>query len=280
MNVAVILPAAGLGKRFAVAAGNTSNYASKIEHDLVGKPVFLRSVELFLNRPGVKEIILAVNPDAVDEFKFRWGDKLAFLSVKIVPGGRAERWETVLKAMQAVGAECTHIAVHDAARPLTSPALLDRVFEAAKEHTAVIPGIAAASTLKLTESVTPEAKADPLDAILGGVGKPNLQLRKIVRTVDRRHVYEVQTPQMFERSLLAKAYEQITSGKLTGEAITDDAGLVEALGETVYVVEGESTNLKITRPDDLKLASAYLAMHQQQNVAKQAKKKLFADDDE
>ncbi len=281
MKIAVILPAAGLGKRFAGSAPDPlAPTASKIELDLVGKPVFLRAVGLFLNRPIVGQIILAVNPDAVEDFNFRWADKLAFHGVKVVAGGRAERWETVLKAMEAIDGGCTHAAIHDAARPLTSAALVDRVFEAAGRHPAVIPGLPVAATLKRVVPHQDAAAADPLDAILGSEGKRAAPVKRVVATVDRSDLVEVQTPQVFELGLLRRAYAQISSGKLGGKGITDDAGLVESLGEPVYVVEGESTNLKITRPDDLKLAQAYLQMTEQKTAAEIGKKRLFKDEDE
>ncbi len=285
MKIAVILPAAGLGKRFQdTSAADPLNLAgrSKIELDLAGKPIFLRAIELFLNRPLITQIILAVNPDAVSDFQFRWGDKLAFHGVTLVPGGTAERWETVLKALAAVQPQCTHAAIHDAARPLASPQLIDRVFAAAERFAAVIPGAPVNATLKkVTDDPAAAAQdADPLDSILGGAGKSAMLVRRVVRTVDRADLIEVQTPQVFALPLLRRAYEQITSGKLSGAGITDDAGLVESLGEAVYVVEGESTNLKITRPDDLKLADAYLRATQQQTQASLGKKRLFKDEDD
>ncbi len=275
MKISVILPAAGLGKRFADAEGR-----NKIELDLAGKPVFLRALELFLNRPTVGQIILAVNPDALEDFQFRWGDKLAFHGVTIVAGGRVERWETVLRALAAVRDSCTHAAIHDAARPLTSAALIDRVFEAATRYPAVIPGLPVASTLKRLAAVTSPLDADPLDTILGSAGAKKIEVKQVVATVDRADLVEVQTPQIFELSLLKRAYEPLVSGKRDGRGITDDAGLVEALGETVHVVAGESTNLKITRPEDLKLAQAYIAANDQKTASAMAKKRLFKDEDD
>lgn len=283
-KVAVILPAAGLGKRFAAAAGDEAPSTSKIEMQLVGRPVFQRAVELFLNRPVVKQVILAVNPDTIDDFKFRWHDRLVFHGVTIVPGGRAERWETVHKALAAVAEECTHVAIHDAARPLTSGALIDRVLLAAEKYNAVIPGLSVSATLKrVVAEPPPPEDADPMDAILGTGGKKTISVRRVVETVDRSTLVEIQTPQVFRVDLLRRAYALITQGRVggaSGPAITDDAGLVEMLGEKVYVVDGESTNLKITRPDDLKLAEAWLTMTEQKQAITSAKKRLFRDEEE
>jgi 2-C-methyl-D-erythritol 4-phosphate cytidylyltransferase len=286
MKIAVIIPAAGLGRRFqatpegASASRRGPAPANKIELDLGGKPVFLRSVELFLQRPIVGQILLAVHPDAVEEFVFRWGDKLAFHGVEVVAGGRAERWETVLKALAKVDPDCTHAAIHDAARPLAGSRLIDRVFAAAEKFPAVIPGVAVSATLKrVADAEAPADPADPLDAILGSAGKPVVHYRRVVQTVPRSDLIEVQTPQVFELGLLRRAYAQITSGQIGGAGITDDAGLVEALGQTVTVVEGESTNFKITRPEDFELAKAYVSATDKTQAAALAKKRLFADEE-
>ena len=279
MKIAVILPAAGVGARFSAAPGS----ASKLEQDLGGRPVFLRAVELFVGRPDVGCIIVAADPKRIDDFKFRWGDALGFHGVKIVPGGTRDRWETVLKALAAVE-DCSHVAVHDAVRPLATRALVDRVFEAARSFSAVIPGLPVSATLKrVTDETEGRADLDPLDAILGDAGKPGVAVRRVTETLDRTDVIEVQTPQVFDLGLLRRAYEPLRAGQLDGAGITDDASLVEALGDPAHpvrVVEGEVTNLKITRADDLKLAEAIWATLHQEDQKELAKKRLFSDDDE
>ncbi len=258
LQISVILPAAGQSKRF---GGSTAN-RSKLEVQLAGRSVLVRAVELFANRSQVKQIVVAVDPDQLDTFKFKWGDKLGFLGVSIVAGGKAERWETVLNALNAVGADATHVAVHDAARPVTSPQTIDAVFKAAQTFDAVIPGVPVDATLKKAESEAATAgdDADPLDAILGSAGKPTVEARRVIETVPRRDLYQVQTPQVFRRALLQRAYKQITDGQVDGATITDDAGLVESLGEPVHIVPGDAFNVKITRPADVEFAAAVLAM--------------------
>ena len=288
MNITVIIPAAGLGKRFASTEtvsrdpfGALAEPTSKIEIDLAGRPVFLRSVDLFRERANqVGQILLAVNPDHVEEFRFKWGDQLEFSGVQLVPGGRKERWETVLNAMKFASAEATHIAVHDAARPLASRTLVDRIFEAASRFAAVIPALPVASTLKhVKPDYVKDDTIDPLDAILGSAGKPNLNAQRIIETVSRKNLVEVQTPQIFEIGLLRRAYAQITEGKLDASSITDDAGLVEALGEPVHAIEGETTNLKITRAQDAEFALALMQYREGKHAKKTAAKKLFADEE-
>ncbi len=276
MKLAVILPAAGVGKRFTGSSTAVEDLGklSKIEMDLAGLPVFLRAVELFVKRDDVDECVLAVNPDTYDEFKFRWGDKLGFHRAKLVKGGTAERWETVLNALEAIDEGATHIAVHDAARPLASRKLIDRVLEAAGSYDAVIPGLPVPNTLKrVSEEEDSATSADPLDDILGG--GTTVKANRVVETVDRTGVVEVQTPQVFKRDLLERAYAQIKDGSLDPKGITDDASLIEALGEPVHVVEGESTNFKITRAEDLELAGAIVHKRLKQEKKDLGKKRLF-----
>ncbi|MCC7408070.1 MAG: 2-C-methyl-D-erythritol 4-phosphate cytidylyltransferase [Phycisphaeraceae bacterium] len=280
MKTALIIPAAGAGKRFN-GDGTTTN---KVELDLLGKPVFQRTIDLFIHRPEVSQVILAVSPDGYDAFKSHWGAQLGFLGVTLVRGGTVDRWETVRKALDAVKPDATHVAVHDAVRPLTSPSLIDRVFEASVKHPAVIPGVPVNATLKRVEPLAVEQTTapDPLDAILGHAGKPApLKLHRVVQTIDRAALIEVQTPQLFEINLLRRAYAQITDGKIKDlSSITDDAGLVELLGQPVTVVEGEVSNLKITRPDDARMAHAILTLREQAKTASLGKKRLFAKDDD
>jgi len=258
MQISVILPAAGRSKRF----GQSDSPKSKLDVELDGRTVLVRAVELFANRPDVPQIIVAVNPDELDTFKFRWGDKLGFLGVQIVAGGKAERWETVLNALRAVADDATHVAVHDAARPLTDTPTIDSVFQAAASFDAVIPGVPVDATLKRAESepATAGDEADPLDAILGSAGKQTVEAHRVFETVSRHDLYQIQTPQVFRRALLVRAYEQISAGKVDSATITDDAGLVEQLGEPVHVVPGDPFNVKITRPADIGFAQAVLAM--------------------
>lgn len=286
MKVSVILPAAGSGTRFAAGASATNadiipGGASKIELDLGGKPVFMHALERFRKRRDVGQVVLAVPPGGLEDFRFRWGDKLGFMGVTLIAGGETERWQTVAKALDEVNDDATHIAVHDAARPLTSDALIDRVFSAAERFTAVIPGCDVGSTLKRVggyEASTDDA--DPLDAILGSAGKSTVPVRPVLETVDRRQLVAVQTPQVFEVALLRRAYQQIAAGDVDTANITDDAQLIEAMGEPVHVVDGETSNLKITYPADAELARAVITMRTQSQAGELAKKRLFGDDDD
>ncbi|MDX2114327.1 MAG: 2-C-methyl-D-erythritol 4-phosphate cytidylyltransferase [Planctomycetota bacterium] len=240
MNLAVIIPAAGASSRYTASGG----LRSKIDEDLGGRPVLQRTVELFHTLEQVSTIIVAGPAADYDDFILRHGDKLGLLGVHVCKGGTTHRWETVKAALQLVPSAATHIAVHDAARPITPPELIDRVLAAAEAHPAVIPAIPVPDTLKrVSAEEARSTEIDPLDAILGTGSRR--ALRRVEATVSRERLMLVQTPQVFDASLLRRAYAQADLSS------TDDAGLVERLGEPVVVVEGDPRNLKITHSVDL-----------------------------
>jgi 2-C-methyl-D-erythritol 4-phosphate cytidylyltransferase len=224
---AVILPAAGQSSRF----GNRRE--KKIYAELDGRAVWLRAIEPFLNRPDVHQTILAIAPEDRELFERRFRPSVAFLEIKVIEGG-AERHETVAKALAQVDPACDFVAIHDAARPCLSAELVDAVFAAAVAHGAALPGLPVTDTVKRVDA---EGRS--------------------VETVPRAGLYTVQTPQAFRRDLLEQAHARRAE---LGAAITDDAQLVEALGHPCRVVDGSRFNLKITVPEDLTLASAYLGL--------------------
>lgn len=254
MKLGVIIPAAGASRRF--------GGRDKLNEDLGGRPLLHRTVEIFVNHDVPSHILVAgpAEENGFGEFKMRHGDKLALLGVALCPGGATHRWETVKAALAHLPADCTHIAVHDAARPCASRQLIDRVLQAAQKHDAVVPAIDVPDTLK---RVSPEAQVDrdldPLDALLGAGGA--VKVRTILETVPREHLVAAQTPQVFKADLLRRAYDQ---ADLTS---TDDAGLVERLGETVVAVKGEATNLKVTTPGDIRIVMAILGLKPQKERA-------------
>lgn len=279
MKISVILPAAGLGRRFEVGGpGHTRASASKIEFELRHKPVFLRTIELFHGRADVEQIILAVHPQKLDEFKFRWADQLGFLGVKLIAGGEAERWETVRIALEHVSEDATHVAVHDAARPCASGAMIDRVFEAAHQYGAAVPGLAMSDTVKRAEKSELPSASDPLDSIFGSTSNPIGETHSITETVPRSGLFRVQTPQVFDRELISKAYAALDASNTAG--ITDDASVAERAGHEVFIVEGDPLNLKLTHPEDVELMEAVLAMREATAAKNAAVKQLFGDDDE
>lgn len=260
---AIVLPAAGAASRY-LDAGAVRH---KLDEDLGGKPVLQRTVEAFTkfdsDEVRIGAIIVAGPHDEADfaEFRDRHVDRLSLLGATLVRGGKTHRWETVRAALAAVPKECTHVAVHDAARPCIGYDVMHRVFRACVQFGAAIPAVASSDTLKRTRvdaSLQSGADEDKAAAILGLAPKRE-PARVVTETLSREGVVAVQTPQCFERGLLQKAYAQVDSMS-AGEtaAITDDAGLVERLGHVVVVVEGDARNVKITRPADLDLARAIM----------------------
>jgi 2-C-methyl-D-erythritol 4-phosphate cytidylyltransferase len=221
---AVILPAAGRSTRF-------KDKEKKPFATMDGRPVWLRTAELFVNRPDLVQLLLVVARDDLEKFRMRYTANIAFMNVKLVPGGR-ERWESVGNALAEVKPDVEFIAVHDAVRPCVTTELIDAVFGAAKTHGAALLALRLTDTLKRVD-----------------------EKLRVTETADRKGLWLAQTPQVFRREWLADAYAR--REELGGD-ITDDAQLVEAAGHPVHVVEGAPTNIKITTKDDLLLAAAIL----------------------
>jgi 2-C-methyl-D-erythritol 4-phosphate cytidylyltransferase len=220
---AVILPAAGRSSRFQDA------HYKKPYALLAGRAVWLHSAERFLNRNDVVQTILVINQADRADFLFKFSSNVAILGIDVIDGGE-ERADSVQAALARVKPEAEFVCVHDAARPLLTDAWIDKIFQAAAESSAAIYAIPVAGTLKR----------------LG----PNHQ---IAETVDRRGLWEAQTPQVFRRDLLLEAY-----AKRDGFNATDDAQLVERIGHPVTVVSGSPINMKITTKEDLRLAEQAL----------------------
>jgi len=250
MRVFVIIAAAGASSRF-------GGDRSKLALDLGGKSVLQRSVELFKDHAEVANIFVAgpIADDAFERFRAQHGDMLALLGATLGRGGESHRWETVQSALAHAPEDATHIAVHDAARPGAPAAMITRVFKAAAMHDAVLPGINVADTLKrVTSDIEHLGEVDPMKAALLGEAASGLTARVVEKTVPRDRLVAAQTPQVFGSDLLRRAYAQ------NDLASTDDASLVERLGERVLVVEGDPRAMKITRPADVQLLMAMLGL--------------------
>lgn len=223
-KIAVIVPAAGQSTRF-------GDKPKKPFATLDGRPIVIRTLEHFINRPDVIQTILVVSPDDMEEVKRKLGANLSFMGVKLVAGGK-ERYETVANALQQVKEEADLVAVHDAVRPCVTEDMIDAVFaQAAKSGAAIL--------------------ASPVRGTLKRIGTANL----IENTVSREGLWEAQTPQVFRRDWLIEAYAKRDQA---GESITDDAQLIEAIGKKVTAVESDPSNLKITAPTDIRLAESIL----------------------
>jgi len=223
-KVAAIVVAAGRGERF---GGPEKKIFAKID----GRPMFLRSLEHFMNRDDVIQTLLVIAPEDQEDVRQKFGANLGFMGGQLATGGPT-RMDPVANALAMVREDAELVAVHDAARPCVSVAMIDAVFaEAAKTGAAIL-----ASPLRGT--IKRGSEAGFVDA-----------------TVPREGLWEAQTPQVFKRQLILEAYAK--RGEFGG-SITDDAQLVEHLGHPVHVVASDFTNMKITTPPDLNLAAAIL----------------------
>lgn len=227
-SVAAIICAAGPGTRF-------GGKRKKQFVDVAGRAVFLRSVELFSNRDDVKQILLGISADDEELVDVKWGPNLKFFGVKSFIGGD-RRFDTVSKGIELINDDIDLIAVHDACRCCVTDKIIDSTIAAAAETGAAIPACPVTATIKQASEKT------------------------IVKTVDRCDLYEAQTPQIFDAELLKKAYENLKNVDQT--KISDDAQLVEALGEKVAIVETDSSNIKITCKSDITIAEAILKSRQ------------------
>ncbi len=220
-KVSVIVAAAGAGERF----GGKQN---KIFGRIKGQPLFIRTLEIFSARDDVCQMLLTVSAGDMDEMKSRYGGHLGFMSVKLVEGGPT-RPESVRNALAHVDDQAELVCVHDAVRPCVSALWVDAVFAEAEKSGAAILGYPIHGTLKK----------------VSGAGV-------IDETLCRESLWEAQTPQVFRKDILLKAYAGAVEG------VTDDAQLVEAAGQPVSVVMGDPRNIKITTQADLALASAVI----------------------
>jgi 2-C-methyl-D-erythritol 4-phosphate cytidylyltransferase len=221
---AVILPAAGQSSRF-------RDKEKKPFATLDGRAVWLRSAELFITRSDVIQCIIVVAKADQEMFRRRYGPNLAFMNVQIADGG-AERFESVANALALVKPEADLVAIHDAVRPCLTDELIDAVFGKAEKAGAALLALPVTDTIKRVD------------------GQQQVQ-----ETVSRQGLWLAQTPQVFRRDWLVAAYANRSKA---GPDITDDTQLIEAAGHRVHVVEGSSTNVKITTKSDIFLAEAVL----------------------
>ncbi|MBI3975888.1 MAG: 2-C-methyl-D-erythritol 4-phosphate cytidylyltransferase, partial [Armatimonadetes bacterium] len=220
-TTAAILLAAGAGRRV--------GGVPKAFLPLGGRTVLERAVEAVLTPAEVGAAVVVAPPARLTEARALTA---AFPKVRAVVAGGEERQDSVAAGLTAVG-PAEWVIVHDAARPLVSPALVRRVLLAARETGAATAGVGARDTVKVAA---------------GG---------RVDRTLDRESIWLTQTPQAFRASLLREAHAR---ARARGGRATDDAALVEAMGGTVRLIEGEGTNLKITTPEDLAMAEAIVRL--------------------
>jgi 2-C-methyl-D-erythritol 4-phosphate cytidylyltransferase len=216
-----------------VAGGSSQRMGfDKLLALLGDKPVLAHTIDAFERTDSVSEIILVARSERIAEFEelVRQSD---FKKVCHVVAGGKHRQDSVRAGLETIDASADYVAVHDAARPLVMPEQIERVLAVAREK-----GAAA-----LAEPVTDTLKrADENGLVTGGVSRDGL--------------YAMQTPQIFARELLERAYAGVATKNLS---VTDEVSAVEHLGEKVVLVPNDEWNVKITYPRDLFLAQAALA---------------------
>lgn len=197
---------------------------------LAGRPILAHALEA-VAQSGVADIVVVTVPPPLLSDARHLSPHATFVA------GGATRQESVANALSVLPPETEIVLVHDAARPLTPPEVFQRVVEAVRGGAgAVVPALPVTDTIKQ--------------------GEPAGQ--RVTGTVDRTNLFAVATPQGFRYSLLVAAHAAGAERAAGGVGATDDAGLVEALGEQVWLVPGSPLGLKITTPWDLEIAE-YLA---------------------
>jgi 2-C-methyl-D-erythritol 4-phosphate cytidylyltransferase len=216
-----------------VAGGSSQRMGfDKLLALLGDKPVLAHTIDAFEQTESVQEIILVARAERVAEFQelVRQSD---FKKVRRVVAGGKHRQDSVRAGLESLDASADYVAVHDAARPLVMPEQIERVLAVARERGAAALAELVTDTLK---------RADENRLVTGGVSRDGL--------------YAMQTPQIFARALLERAYAGVATNNLT---VTDEVSAVEHLGAKVVLVPNDEWNVKITYPRDLFLAQAALA---------------------
>jgi 2-C-methyl-D-erythritol 4-phosphate cytidylyltransferase len=197
--------------------------------ELGGKPLLARTLRTFQECHLVDSIILVVPEKDVDYCLQQIVQRYQLSKVcKVISGGE-QRQDSVRNGIEAVADNCRWVLIHDGVRPCVSTGLIEKVIKTARRFRAVITGIPVAETIKQAGS------------------KDN-----VLRTIKRRGLWLIQTPQIFRREDIHLAHQEALSQGWT-EA-TDDAFLVERIGISVKIIEGDERNIKITTPHDLQVA--------------------------
>lgn len=227
-RVAAIIPAAGAGTRLQGQLNQPKQFAK-----LSGKPLLTHTLLMFEQCDAIEEIVV---PSREDDISAIWDETVTPYGITkiraVIPGGQT-RQESVWKGMQALKTTPPDIVViHDAARIFIRPEIIREAVSAAEKHGGSVVGIPAVDTVKMSHGSVIEA------------------------TIDRTVLWSAQTPQTFQYDLLDRAFQHALA---TGFVGTDEAMLVEHLGEQVVLIRGSKQNFKVTDADDLEIAQALLA---------------------
>lgn len=201
--------------------GNTNKLLEKVH----SKEVIVHTVDSFLAVQEINDIIICANVSIMEILKeiFNGQDK-----IRIIEGGKT-RQESVFNGLKECK-DCDYVLIHDGARPMITPEIINKAILIVQDKKALTVATKTTDTIKQVDE--------------------NL---KIIKTIDRNSLWNTQTPQAFEYKLILEAHK-----KLQGLDFSDDAGMLESLGEDVYILEGDYKNIKITTQSDIELAKAYL----------------------
>ncbi|MFH0754365.1 MAG: 2-C-methyl-D-erythritol 4-phosphate cytidylyltransferase [Candidatus Omnitrophota bacterium] len=222
MSCWAVIPAAGTGERF----GGTK---PKPLADLSGKPVIAHTLAVFEACADVDGVVVVVHCDWLEDYKGMIRE-LKLEKVRAVIAGGNTRTQSVRHGLEAVDRQAQVVMVHDGVRPFVDEAMIQRALLAVHSTGAAVAGVRVKPTIKVVDRVS----------------------QVVCETLDRDLLWEIQTPQVFDRVLLERAYRQ------GGAGASDDAALVERMGIGVKVFEGAYTNIKITTPEDMLVARAFL----------------------
>ena len=219
-----------------LAAGQGKRMHSKIQKQFLeigGKPVLYYSLQCFQESPLIRDIILVTGENMISYCEKEIIEKYGFTKVCKVTAGGKERYDSVYAGLLCCQ-NTDYVYIHDGARPFITQDMVQRGYEAVKRTNACVMGMPSKDTVKL---------ADPSGYIK--------------ETPDRKIVWNIQTPQIFSYDLIRGAYDSIRQKDMTG--VTDDAMVVEQeTGTRILLVEGSYRNIKITTPEDLAVAEAFL----------------------
>lgn len=225
-----IVLAAGSGKR--MGADVKKQYML-----LRDKPIVYYSLKIF-QESFIDEIILVVSAGDLDYCRKEIVEKYDLHKVHCIVEGGRERYDSVAIGLQKAGS-CDFVFIHDGARPMVTPDILERLYACVEKEGACVAGMPVKDTVKIAD-----------------------EENNIETTPDRRLVWSIQTPQVFDAALIKNAYRQLSEKKqqleAKGIAVTDDAMVVESFtGHKVKLVQGSYENIKITTPEDLVIAEAF-----------------------
>jgi len=225
MKIVALILAAGRGRRMGTAK-------KKPYLLLGGKPVVYHALFEFERSPLIDEIVLIVGEEEVAYARSSLVDAFQFRKVSTVVAGGLKRQDSVWEGLRAIKGDGDGVMVHDGGRPFLSQAILQKTGRAMESSGAAIVAVPVKDTIK---TVSPQ--------------------REVLTTLDRNTLWAIQTPQAFRRDILEKAFKKAIGDRFYA---TDDAALVERLGEKVAIVEGSYENIKITTPEDLVLGETIL----------------------